>query len=146
MTARRREKLKRVASEIPTPAIYGDDEGDILLVGWGSTYGPIHEAVDRARAKGLQVGQLHLRYLNPLANGLERIFARFRQIFVVELNDEGIYGYGQCAMLLRARYANPKIRSITKTDGLTFKVSEILEGVERLRGDHSASVSSYPNI
>lgn len=146
MTARRREKLKRVAAEIPRPAVYGDEEGDILLVGWGSTYGPIHEAVDRARAKGLQVGQLHLRYVHPLANGLERIFARFRQIFVIELNDEGIYGFGQLATILRARYANPKIRSITKTDGLTFKVSEILQGVERLSGEHSASVSSYPQI
>ena len=146
MTARRREKLKRMATEIPRPAVYGDEEGDILIVGWGSTYGPIHEAVDRLRARGLQVGQLHLRHLNPMANGLERIFARFRQIFVVEMNDEGLYGYGQLATLLRARHANPNIRSITKTDGLTFKVKEILEGVERLRGDHVATVSSYPQI
>lgn len=144
MTARRRDKLKRFAAEIPRPVVYGDEEGDILLVGWGSTYGPIHEAVDKARAKGMQVGQLHLRHLNPMANGLERIFARFRQIFVIEMNDEGLYGFGQLATILRGRYANPNIRSITKTDGLTFKVSEILEGIERLRGDHGATVSDYP--
>jgi 2-oxoglutarate ferredoxin oxidoreductase subunit alpha len=68
-------------------------------------------------------------HLNPLPPGLEAIFLRYRLVLVVELNDEGLYGYGQLATLLRARYAMPHIRSITKTDGLTFKVAEIIEGV-----------------
>jgi 2-oxoglutarate ferredoxin oxidoreductase subunit alpha len=64
-----------------------------------------------------------------LPQGLEEVFKRYRDIIVVEMNDEGLYGYGQMASLLRARYANPAIRSLTKTDGLTFRVSEIVSGV-----------------
>ena len=59
--------------------------------------------------------------------GLDNIFAGFNHVFVVEMNDEGLYGYGQFGGLLRARFCDPKIKGITKTDGLTFKVREILE-------------------
>jgi 2-oxoglutarate ferredoxin oxidoreductase subunit alpha len=99
----------------------------VLLVGWGSTEGPIREAVDRARTAGDSVSALHVKHLNPLPPGLEDIFSGFNHILVVEMNDEGLYGYGQFAGLLRARYADVKIRGINKTDGLTFKVKEILE-------------------
>jgi 2-oxoglutarate ferredoxin oxidoreductase subunit alpha len=126
MTAKRRNKLRKLASELPVPQVYGPPEGSVLLVGWGSNQGPIREAVDRARAAGDSVSALHIRYINPLPPGLENIFAGFNHVFVVELNDEGIYGYGQLAGLLRARYCDSKIRSINKTDGLTFKVKEIL--------------------
>jgi len=99
----------------------------VLLVGWGSTRGPIQEAVDRARAAGDSVSSLHIRYIHPLPPGLENIFSGFNAVRVVELNDEGLYGYGQLAGLLRARYCEAKIRGINKTDGLTWKVKEILE-------------------
>lgn len=131
MTAKRREKLKQFAASLPLPEVHGDESGDVLLVGWGSTFGPIREAVGRIRSDGIKAGHLHLRHLHPLANGLDAIFARYREILVAEINDEGLYGFGQLAMMLRARYANPAIRSITKTDGLTFKVREIVEGVGR---------------
>jgi len=129
MTARRRNKLQELAAEIPVPEVYGDPEGEALVVGWGSTYGPIHEAVNSAREHGESISALNLRYLNPLPNGLERIFARFKRIIVAEMNDEGLYGCGQLATILRARYCDPKIRSLTKTDGLTFRVKEIIQGV-----------------
>jgi 2-oxoglutarate ferredoxin oxidoreductase subunit alpha len=145
MTAKRRDKLKQLANELPRAEVFGDAEGDVLLVGWGSTFGPIREAVRRAQTAGQKVAQLHIRHINPLPNGLERIFSRYRQIFVVEMNDEGLYGFGQLATMLRARYANPAIRSITKTDGLTFKVREILEGVRRLSGDAVSTFSLYPS-
>jgi len=128
MTAKRRKKLQKLAEEIPVPEIYGDPEGDTLLVGWGSTYGPIHDAVKRAREHGEKIGALHLRHIHPLPNGLEKIFAKFKRIVVVEMNDQGVYGFGQLATILRARYCEPKIESVTKTDGLTFLVKEILEG------------------
>jgi 2-oxoglutarate ferredoxin oxidoreductase subunit alpha len=98
------------------------------LVGWGSTYGPIYEAVERARARSERVSALHLRHLHPLPRGLERVFERFRRIVVVEMNDQGLYGHGQLATVLRAQFCNPKIESLTKTDGLTYRVREILEG------------------
>jgi 2-oxoglutarate/2-oxoacid ferredoxin oxidoreductase subunit alpha len=129
MTAKRRNKLRKLAEEIPVPEVFGDQEGDTLLVGWGSTYGPIHDAVAMAREQGEKVGALHLRHLHPLPNGLEKIFEKFKRIVTVEMNDQGVYGYGQLATILRARYCEPKITSFTKTDGLTFRVKEILDGV-----------------
>ncbi len=126
MTAKRRRKLQALARSLPRPTVYGPPEGHVLLVGWGSTQGPIREAVDRARAAGDSVSALHIRYLNPLPNGLEEIFSGFHQILVVDLNDEGLYGYGQLAAMLRARYCDARIQGVNKCDGLTFKVKEIL--------------------
>ena len=126
MSAKRRNKLKALGAALPVPKIYGPPEGNVLLVGWGSTQGPIKEAADRARAAGDSVSSLHIRHLNPLPDGLENIFAGFNHVFVVEMNDEGIYGYGQLASLLRARYCDPKIRGINKVDGLNWKVKDIL--------------------
>ncbi len=131
MTAKRRRKLQELAKEIPLPKVFGESEGDTLVVGWGSTYGPIREAVERARGRGKKISSLHLRHLHPLPEGLDSIFDRFSDIAVVEMNDQGVYGFGQLATVLRARYCNPKIRSVTKTDGLTFRVKEVLEGVMR---------------
>src|SRR6266699_1866536 len=127
MTAKRRKKLQALAATLPTPKVYGPPEGNVLLVGWGSTQGPIREAVDRARAAGDSVSALHIKNLNPLPPGLENIFSGFNAVLVVEMNDEGLYGYGQLAGLLRARYCDPRIRGINKTDGLTWKVKEIME-------------------
>ena len=129
MTAKRRNKLRKLAEELPVPDIYGDQEGDVLLVGWGSTFGPIRDAVKQARAHGEKIGAIHFRNLHPLPNGLEKIWPKFKRIVVVEMNDLGVYGYGQFATILRARYCEPKIESVTKTDGLTFRVKEILDGV-----------------
>ena len=129
MTAKRRNKLRKLAEEIPVPEVYGDQEGDTLLVGWGSTYGPIHDAVKMGREHGEKIGALHLRHVHPLPNGLEKIFAKYKRIVTVEMNDQGLYGFGQLATILRARYCEPKIQSVTKTDGLTFRVKEILQGV-----------------
>src|SRR5436190_6845504 len=128
MTAKRRNKLRKLAEELPIPEIFGDQTGDILLIGWGSTYGPIHDGVKLARDRGEKIGALHLRHLHPLPNALEKMFPKFKRIVVVEMNDQGVYGFGQLATILRARYCEPKIESLTKTDGLTFSVKEILEG------------------
>ncbi len=132
MTAKRRKKLQALAASYPVPKVYGPPEGNVLLVGWGSTQGPIREAVDRARSAGDSISALHIRHINPLPNGLENIFSGFHHVFVVEMNDEGFYGYGQLAAVLRARYTDPRIRGITKTDGLTWKVKEILERVKTI--------------
>jgi 2-oxoglutarate/2-oxoacid ferredoxin oxidoreductase subunit alpha len=130
MVAKRRKKLLALQATLPVPKIYGPPEGNVLLVGWGSTQGPIREAVDRARAAGDSISSLHIKYLNPLPNGLDNIFSGFHHVFVVEMNDEGFYGYGQLAGMLRARYCDPRIRGINKTDGLTWKVKDILAAVK----------------
>jgi 2-oxoglutarate ferredoxin oxidoreductase subunit alpha len=129
MSAKRRRKLQNLAAELPVPQVYGAPEGSVLLVGWGSTQGPLREAVDRARAAGDSVSAVSIRHINPLPPGLENIFAGFNRVYVVELNDEGLYGYGQLAGLLRARFCDAKIQGLNKTDGLTWRVREILERV-----------------
>ena len=131
MTIKRRDKIKKLGASLPPPELNGDSSGEVLLVTWGSNWGPGREALARIQKAGVKAGQLHLRHIHPMPNGLEEIFKRFHKIVVAELNDEGLYGYGQFAMMLRARYANPAIESVTKTDGLTFKVSEIVAGVAK---------------
>jgi 2-oxoglutarate ferredoxin oxidoreductase subunit alpha len=147
MTAKRRNKIKALGASLPAPEHTGDPEGEVLLVTWGSTWGPGREAVGRIRPTGVKAGHLHLRHIHPLPNGLDAIFAKYKKIVVAEINDEGLYGYGQLATLLRARYANPNIVSVTKTDGLTFKVSEIVAGlaryVESKKLDSTVGVSSH---
>jgi 2-oxoglutarate ferredoxin oxidoreductase subunit alpha len=131
MTAKRRDKLKALGATLPLPETHGNPDGDVLVVGWGSTWGPIREAVNRLNTSGKKVAQLHLRHLHPLPDGLGDIFARYKRVLAVEMNDQGLYGYGQLATLLRARYALPSIVSLTKTDGLTFRISEIVDGVTK---------------
>jgi 2-oxoglutarate ferredoxin oxidoreductase subunit alpha len=129
MNAKRRNKIKKLAEELPLPQVYGAPEGHVLLVGWGSSKGPIEEAVQQARRHGEAMSALHLKHLHPLPNGLEKIFSGYTHVVVLELNDEGYYGCGQLAAILRARYCDPRIKSVTKTDGLTWKVKEILHRV-----------------
>ncbi|MGA2603396.1 MAG: 2-oxoacid:acceptor oxidoreductase subunit alpha [Verrucomicrobiia bacterium] len=142
MVAKRRRKLQVLASRLPRAETYGPAEGNVLLVGWGSSQGPIREAVDKARAAGESVSALNIRYIQPLQPGIGEIMDGFNHIFVVELNDEGLYGYGQLAGVLRARFCNDKIVGINKTDGLPFKIREILNGMnERLKKSPEPSLA-----
>jgi 2-oxoglutarate ferredoxin oxidoreductase subunit alpha len=130
MMNKRRDKIKKLADSFSPSKIFGDQEGETLVVGWGSTWGPIREMVIRERSNGKTMGHLQIRHVNPLPNDLDEIFKRYENVVVVEMNDEGLYGYGQLATLLRAKTCNPAIRSLTKTDGLTFKIREIMKGVQ----------------
>src|ERR1700719_4702427 len=78
MTAKRRNKLRKLAEAIPVPEVYGDQKGDTLLVGWGSTYGPIHDAAKLGRESGEKVGARHLRHIQPLPNELDKVFKNFQ--------------------------------------------------------------------
>ena len=107
----RSRKLAALQSKLKPPEVYGADEGDLLVVGWGSTMGAIHEAVDRARAQGHAVSAVHLRFLSPLEPGLDEIFGRFGRVMTVEINfadtvggyvDENNRRYAQLAWMLRA--------------------------------------------
>ena len=110
-SAMRSRKLAVLQGLLAPPTPYGEDKGDLLVVGWGSTKGAIEEAVDRARADGLKVSALHLRFLSPLEPGLKKIFKQFRKVMTVEINYSDEIGdpyiteenrrRGQLAMLLR---------------------------------------------
>ncbi len=130
MIAKRRRKLELLASRLPKATVHGPAEGDVLLVGWGSTQGPIREAVAKARAAGQSVSALHLRYIMPFQPGIQEILDGFRHVFVVEMNDQDQFGRGQLGARLKSAFNHPDIRGITKTEGLSFKVREILQQVE----------------
>lgn len=108
----RSRKLAALQSSLKPPRVYGPPEGDLLLVGWGSTQGAIEEAVDRAQAEGDRVSSLHLRFLSPLEPGLAGIFGRFGKVMTIEINYSDTTGapmitperrrIGQLAWLLRA--------------------------------------------
>jgi len=138
MTAKRRRKLQALAATLPKPKVHGPPEGNVLLVGWGSTEGPIREAVERFRAAGDSVSSVHLRHIHPLPPGLDDIFSGFNHVFVVEMNDEGLHGYGQLGAVLRARFVDSRIRGINKVEGITFKVKEIMERVKTLLASSAA--------
>ena len=130
MSAKRRQKLISLAGELPLPKIHGSDSGDVLLLAWGSSFGPVREAVKASAShSSISLSCACIRHINPLPDGLDQLIDKFAHVFVVELNDEGINGYGQLCSILRAKYCNPKIKGISKTDGLTFKIQEILDAV-----------------
>ncbi|KAB2879004.1 2-oxoacid:acceptor oxidoreductase subunit alpha [bacterium] len=83
---RRSRKLASFLQSLKPPEVHGEPEGDILVVGWGSTLGAIEEAVDMIREKGGRVSSVHLRFLSPLEPGLKDIFKRFKKIITVEIN------------------------------------------------------------
>jgi 2-oxoglutarate ferredoxin oxidoreductase subunit alpha len=141
MSAKRRRKLQALAASLPHPEIYGPPRGKALVLGWGSSQGPIREAIDRMRAEGIEVSALHLRHINPLPDGLPEAFAGFQHVLVAELNDQGLYGYGQLAGLLRARYCDARIAGINKTDGLTFKVSELVDRIKAAMAADTAAAA-----
>ena len=107
-------KLATLQKSLKTPPVFGDAQGDLLLVGWGSTQGVIEEAVERARAEGLKVSSLHLRFIQPLPSGIKAILQRFKQVMTIEGNwsdrrddaliDEENRRYSALALMLRSRY------------------------------------------
>ena len=109
----RSRKLAVFQSTLNPPEVHGDEEGDLLVVGWGSTQGAIEEAVDRAREEGHKVSTCQLTFLSPMEPGLKEIFARFKKVMTVEINYSDTVGdpyiteetrrYGQLAWLLRAQ-------------------------------------------
>jgi 2-oxoglutarate ferredoxin oxidoreductase subunit alpha len=111
-SAMRSRKLAALQQMLQRPSVYGDETGDLLVVGWGSTKGAIEEAVDRARAAGASVSSLHLRFMSPMEPGLREIFAGFKRVMTIEINfsDEPFDPMitdenrrrGQLAWLLRA--------------------------------------------
>src|SRR5213596_1874012 len=124
MTRTRAAKIAGIANGIPLQTVaLGADHGAIAVVGWGSTYGAIHQAVRRARHDGVDASHIHLRYLSPFPRNLGELLKRFDRVLVPELNN------GQLVQLLRAMYLVPA-ESLSKVQGKPFKVSEIIEAIE----------------
>jgi 2-oxoglutarate ferredoxin oxidoreductase subunit alpha len=122
MSELRRDKVLHVAEDLPPTEIFGDEEGDLLVVGWGGTYGAIHQGVAQARERGHKVGHVHLRWISPLPKDLGDILRRYRRVLVPELN------LGQLSKVLRAEYLIDA-RSYCKIQGQPFRVSEIVDAI-----------------
>lgn len=125
MVRLRAEKIARIANDIPDVEVFGEKEGDILVVGWGGTYGAITSAVEELQKQKWSISSTHLRYLHPFPKNLKEVLSRFDTIIVPELN------LGQLSLLLRSRFL-VNAKSISKVQGQPFRVSEIVDGIARL--------------
>ncbi|HEV2205162.1 MAG TPA: 2-oxoacid:acceptor oxidoreductase subunit alpha [Candidatus Acidoferrales bacterium] len=123
MVRLRAEKVALVANDIPDAVVDGDQSGELLIVGWGSTQGSITAAVKAQRAMGRRIGHLHLRYLNPLPKNVGEILTRYKNVLVPEMN------MGQLVMILRAKFLLDA-QGYNKIQGKPFKQAEIEAKIE----------------
>ena len=126
MTYLRAEKVRKVADYIPAQTVYGDAEGELLVVGWGGTRGHLQNAVDQLREEGKSVSLCHFNYINPLPKGVGEIFAKFKKIVVCELNE------GQFANYLRQQFQEFQYEQFNKVEGQPFTIVELKEKFETL--------------
>ncbi len=129
MVKLRAEKIARVAERNDRAMIHeGPDSGELLAIGWGSTFGPVRQAVRNLQTAGHSVAHLHLRQLSPLPSGLEAILKRYKKIVCAEMNS------GQLANMLRAKYLLP-VEPVTQISGRPFLVHTLeAEFSARLKG------------
>ena len=125
MVRTRAEKVRRVAQEIPPTAVNGPTEGDVLVVGWGGTYGAITAAVEEAQMEGKGVASVHLRHLNPLPPDLGQILRQYRRVLVPEINS------GQLVRILRAEYLVDAV-GFNRVSGMPLASQEILGAINQI--------------
>ncbi len=125
MVRLRAAKIAGIAEDIPDLEIFGEKTGEVLVVGWGSTYGAITSAVEKIRREGVAVSSIHLRHLNPFPRNLREILGGFEKVLVPEMN------LGQLALLLRAKFL-VDAQTLSKVQGKPFMIREILAGIRNL--------------
>ncbi len=125
MVLLRREKIARIADDIPELELLGNADADTLLIGWGGTYGHLQSATEELNAAGKKVALAHFRYINPLPKNTGEILGRYKRIIVAELNTGMFADYLQC------RYPDARIMRINKIQGQPFAVSELVDRVTK---------------
>jgi 2-oxoglutarate ferredoxin oxidoreductase subunit alpha len=126
MCRTRAAKIAGIADDIPEQGIeVGADSGKLLVLGWGSTYGAIREAVERSRARGLDVSHAQVQYINPFPKNLGELLKRFDRVLVPELN------LGQLVRLIRSQYLVPA-ESLPKVQGQPFKITELEDKIRKV--------------
>ena len=124
MTRVRAAKVASVVNSIPEQDVcLGEDSGELAVVGWGSTFGPIHQAVRRARLRGLNVSHIHIRHIVPMARNLGTLLRGFKHILVPEMNS------GQLKTVLRDQYL-VDAQPLSKVSGQPFRIAEIEAAIE----------------
>jgi 2-oxoglutarate ferredoxin oxidoreductase subunit alpha len=125
MTELRQQKIEQIANDIPPLNVEGESAGDMLILGWGGTYGAIKTAFSNLRAEGHKVSYAHLRYLNPFPANLGEVLGQFKRVVVPELNT------GQLKSVLQSKYRIPVI-GLNKVQGLPLKAADVEEGIHAL--------------
>jgi 2-oxoglutarate/2-oxoacid ferredoxin oxidoreductase subunit alpha len=120
----RAEKIQRVAQDIGEMDLAGPESGDVLLIGWGGTYGALRQAQQAVVSQGHKVSHAHLRWLSPLEPGLAKIIGNFKHVIVAELN------MGQLRTILRAQFLVDAV-GLNKVQGQPFKVSEVVAAIHK---------------
>ena len=118
MVHERAEKVAKLADVIPEQEVFGPATGDLLVVGWGGTYGALRTAVQQAQREGSSVAHAHVRYLSPFPRNLEKLLHSYKKVLVCEING------GQLSLLLRGRFG-VELEQLNKVQGKPFKISEI---------------------
>jgi 2-oxoglutarate ferredoxin oxidoreductase subunit alpha len=125
----RQAKIARIADDIPELTVFGPERGDLLLLGWGSTYGSLRSAAERMQADGKSVAHAHLHYMNPFPRNLGNVLEHYKRVLVPEIN------LGQLAMLVRAKFL-VDAQSYGRVRGKPFRIVEIVEAADAaLRGE-----------
>ena len=128
MQTLRHAKVAGIATDIPPLEVFGPAKGDLLILGWGSTYGAIRSAVERMHVSGRSVAHAHLRHLNPFPANTEEVLRSYRRVLIPEIN------MGQLLMLVRARYLIDAI-GYDRVRGKPFRIAEIVDEAERILGE-----------
>jgi 2-oxoglutarate ferredoxin oxidoreductase subunit alpha len=128
MVRLRAQKVKNIENDIPQLEVTGDRDAEILVVGWGGTYGAITESVAKVRSEELKIAQAHFKYLNPFPKNTGEVLKKYKRIICPELN------MGQLARFLKSDYL-VEIDSLTKIQGIPFKTSEIINKIESVLGE-----------
>ena len=121
----RQAKIAGIAADIPPLEVHGPAEGDLLVLGWGSTYGAIRSAVERLQGRGASIAHAHMRYLNPMPANTEEVLRAYRKVLIPEVN------LGQLLMLIRARFLVDAI-GYNRVRGKPFRIAELEEEAERV--------------
>ena len=130
MTMLRHEKVAGIANDIPDLQVYGPARGEVLVLGWGSTYGALRSAVEQLQAEGHAVAHAHLRHLNPFPRNTGDVLTNFRRVLMPEVN------MGQLRHLIRDRYLVDAI-GLNKVRGKPFRIAEIDAAVRQLLDEDS---------
>jgi len=132
MVNRRKEKIDNIKNDIPELIVEGDQQGELLVLGWGSTYGAIKEASRHIQAQGYNASQAHIRYISPFPKNLDNVLNRFKKILLPELNT------GQMANVIRSTFLRDVIQ-FNKVQGQPFKVAEIENKIIEILGGHNGN-------
>ena len=121
MTDERQNKIDQVVALVPDQKVFGDADGDLLVIGWGSTQGHLHDTVEEMRAEGKKVSFANFNYINPLPKNTEALLSKFKKVVVAEINS------GQFVNYLRMNFPHIPMNQYNKVQGLPFTVEELKE-------------------